>query len=121
MAMRKGWTAASSLFSFLRDLRTTVSAGGLLDEVAQLADAGAMLGRDRQRLAEPKREGFVDAGLGARPSHFIGGEDHRLAGRAHELGENLVAGNNACTRIDQENDEIGLLDGGDRSARACGR
>ena len=36
-----------------RDLRATVYAGGLLDEVAQLSDTDIMLGRDRQRLAEP--------------------------------------------------------------------
>ena len=97
--------------SLLRDLRATVYAGGLLDEVAQLADADIMLGRDRQRLAEPKGEGFVHACLRRAPLHFVGGDDHRLAGRAHEFGEDLIAGNDPRPRIDQENDKVRLLDG----------
>ena len=46
------------------------------------------------------------------PLAFVGGKDHGLARRAHELGEDLVGGDNARPRIDQEDDEVGLLDGG---------
>ena len=98
---------------FLDALRAIVSPRGLLDEVAQLADAEIMLRRNRQRLAEPKREGFVHACLRRASLDFVGGKDHRLARRTNELGEDLIAGNNASPGIDQENHEVRLLDCGD--------
>ena len=86
-------------------------AASLLDDLGDLADAERVLGRDRQRLAETERIGLVDARLGRAALAFIGGEDHLLAGAAHQLGENLVGRHHAGPRIDQEQHEIGLGDG----------
>ena len=66
------------------------------------------------RLAETERIGFVDARLGRAALAFIGGEDHGLAGAAHQLGEDLVGRDHAGARIDHEQHEIGL---GDRRFR----
>ena len=80
--------------------------------VAQLADAEVMLGRDRQRLAKTERKGFVEPGSAARPSHLLAARITGLPDAAHQFGEDLVGGDDARPRIDQENDEVGLLDGG---------
>ena len=89
-------------------------AARLLDDLGDLADAERVLRRDRQRLAEAERIGLVDARLGRAALAFIGGEDHRLAGAAHQLGENLVCRHHAGPRVDQEQHQIGL---GDRRLR----
>jgi hypothetical protein len=96
----------------VREFRRSVSrAAGLLDNLGDLADAGAMLGRDRLRLAETERISFVNTGLGRAAFAFIGGEDHLLAGDPHELGEDLVGRDDPCPRIDHKQNEIGLGDG----------
>ena len=91
--------------------RAVPRAGRLLDDLRHLADAETMLGRDRQRLAETERIGFVQTGLRRAALAFIRGEDHWLAGAAHQLGEDLIGRNHPRPRIDHEQNEIGLGDG----------
>ena len=112
MAMRRGWTRCLVLFaSLLRDLRATVYAGGLLDEVAQLSDTDIMLGRDRQRLAEPKGEGFVHACLRRAPLHLLAATITGLPDERTSSAKISSPANDPRPRIDQENDKVRLLDG----------
>ena len=70
-----------------------------------------MLGGDRQRLAKSERKRLVHAWLCGAALAFVGGEDHRLAGGAHQFGEDLVAGDDARPRIDEKHHEVRLVDG----------
>ena len=95
-----------------RNLRRSLArAARLLDDLGDIADADAVLGGDRQRLAEPERVGFVDARLGRAALAFVRREDHLFAGAAHQFGEDLIRGHDAGPRVDQEQHEIGLGDG----------
>ena len=84
---------------------------GDLDRLAKLADARAVLGGDRQRLAKAEHVGLVDAGLGGAALAFVGCENDRLARAAHEIGEHLVGADQSCPRVDEKHYDIGLLYG----------
>src|SRR6478736_4060319 len=123
MALSASPTASSSALPSTRIFRLSpavsnglgtvaLRTGNLLDGLAEFADADPVLRGDRQRRAEPKRVSFVHTGLRGAALAFVGGEDHRLAGCTHQLGEDLVASHDTRPRIDQEHDEVSLLDGG---------
>ena len=71
-----------------------------------------MLGRDRDRIAEPERIGFADAGLRGAAFALVRHQDRRLAGAAHEVGKGAVDRHRAGARIDQEQDRVGRGDRG---------
>ena len=66
-----------------------------------------MLGRDRDRLAEPKLVGFEHAGPSCPALALVGDHDGGLARSAHEIGKNSIFRHRACARIDQEQYRIG--------------
>ena len=65
-----------------------------------------MLGRDRDRLAEAKLIGFERAGLRRPALAFVGDQDRRLAGTAHQFGESVVYRRRPDPRVDQEEDRV---------------
>ncbi|ESY17342.1 hypothetical protein X750_22630 [Mesorhizobium sp. LNJC394B00] len=63
--------------------------------VAQIGHALAVLGRDRDRLAEAEFPGLQHAALGALGLGLVGDQHDRLAGFAHDLGKGAVVGQKA--------------------------
>ena len=55
--------------------------------------------------------GFEETGVGAPRLGLVGDEDHRLAGLAHHLGEGAVVGQDAGLGVDQEEDQVGFMNG----------
>jgi len=84
----------------------------LRDRLFQRAEAERVLGGDRDRLAEAEREGLVVAGVAGVALAFVGDQDHRLARPAQRLGDGLVAGGEAGLAVDDEEDRVGVGDGG---------
>ena len=78
----------------------------------QIRQALAVLGRERDRIAEAQREGLVGACEAGAALGLVGDEDHGLAGAAHHFGERPVGGQDADARIDDEEDDVGIADGG---------
>ncbi len=66
-----------------------------------------MLGRDRDRLAQPERVGLVDTGVHPPALALVGDHDHRLAGAAHQIGEGAVGGQEPGTGVDHEQHRVG--------------
>ena len=101
-------------------------AGGVLRQrrahrVVEIGQALAVLGRDRDRIAEAELIGFERAGLAGPALALVGDHDHRLAGAAHEIGECAVDRRQARARIDQEQDRVGAGDRRLGLRHACGR
>ena len=69
------------------------------DGVAQVGHALAVLGRNRDRLAEPGLPRFEQAGFRGARFGFVGGQHDRLAGLAHDVGEGPVVGQQAGAGI----------------------
>ncbi len=78
--------------------------------LGQFAHADGMLGREPDRIAKAQA---VDIFERSTAFAFVGGEDHGLARTAQGLGDDLVAGSDAIARVDDEEQGIGLGDGGD--------
>ena len=66
------------------------------ERVVEIAEALAMLGGKRDRIAEAEAEGLIGAVAPGRALRLVGDEDDRLAGAAHELRRN--AGRSASPR-----------------------
>lgn len=78
-----------------------------------------VLGAEEERLAEAQRGGFVGVGLPSLGVDFVGDDLHgdvavALPGDAfaEELGDGFVEGGDAVLGVDDEEDEVGLIDGG---------
>src|SRR5829696_8496606 len=80
------------------------------ERVEELAEALAVLGRERHRLSEPQGERVVGAGRPGAALGFVGDEHHRLAGAAHELDEGLIRRQHPGARVHQEEDDVRLGD-----------
>ncbi len=69
-----------------------------------------MLGRDRDRLAQSQRIGFVDARR-LRPAFaLVGDENDRLARPAHEVGDGSIGRRHARAHVDEKQHRVGLGD-----------
>ena len=66
--------------------------------IDQLVQAQAVLGRDRERLAEAQRPGLGVAWMRRRAFAFVGGQHDRLARAAQRLGHDLVGRGDAFAR-----------------------
>ena len=80
------------------------------DGVAQLGQALAVLGRNADRLAEPKFPAFQQPALGAFRFGLVGDQHDRLAGFPDDLGKGPVVGRQAGLGVDHEEDQIRLAD-----------
>ncbi len=76
--------------------------------VVEFAQALAMLGGERDRLAKAETEHLVDAGLPGRAFRLVGDEDDRLVGAAHRLREMLVGVGEPGARVDHEQDRVAI-------------
>ncbi len=85
---------------------------GATERRVEIGKPLAMLGGQRDRLAEAEREGFERTGGGGAALALVGDHDGRLAGLAHQLGKRTVARGEAAARIDHEEHRIGRLDRG---------
>ena len=83
----------------------------LHDLVEQVGDAAAVHRGDRLRLAEP--EAPQRGGLRLLPDvvDLVGDQDHRLPGRAQHLHDVLVGGGGAHRGVDDEQHDVGEVDG----------
>ena len=77
----------------------------------QVGQAQAVLGRQRDRLAEAELIGFHQPRLGRPALGLVGDEVHVLAGLAQHLGEALVERRHAGAGVDHEQDDVGFADG----------
>ena len=81
-------------------------------QLDQVDDAIAVRCRNRIRLAQAQ---FVELGHGGAGSHALGLVDRQqhalLAGFAQQLGDLVVMGVEAGSRVHQEHDHVGLGDG----------
>ena len=77
-----------------------------LQGLVQLAQALAVLRGERDRIAEPQREGLVGAGDGA-ALRLVGDEDDGHARAPHQLGEGLVGRQHAGAGVDHEQHHVG--------------
>ena len=90
------------------------------DLVEKVAGAVAVESRDRDRVAEPEAMELERLEVAARIVELVREHQHLTTGRAQDLGELLVARRHACSRVDDEQNEIGLLDGLPRLRRDLG-
>ena len=72
----------------------------------------AVLGRERHRIAQAQREGLVGACHARIALRLVGDEDDGLARAAHHLGERAGRREDADAGIDDEEDHVGVADGG---------
>ena len=79
----------------------------LKQRVAEVAEALAVLGGDRDRLAEAEVEGLQRARGAGLALGFVGDEDDRLAGGAQHGGEMPVERRDAGARVDEEEADVG--------------
>jgi hypothetical protein len=82
------------------------------ERFVKVGKALAVLGRDRDRVAEAEPERLVGAGHPRHALGLVGKHDYRLSRTAGEFGEGLVGGQDAGARIDNEENEIGFRDRG---------
>ena len=78
--------------------------------VVEVGQALAMLGADRDRLAEAERIGFERARFAGAAFALIGDQDRGLARLAHQIGESAIGRRRAGARIDQKQHRIRLRD-----------
>ena len=82
----------------------------LADRVVEFAQALAMLGGDRHRLAQPQAERLAQPGDGGAALAFVGDQDDRRLGLAQAPCEMLVQRRDAGARVDQQQRHVGFLD-----------
>src|SRR5215475_9831613 len=89
--------------------------GHRLDEarqrLVQVAQAFAVLGRDRDRLAQPQSMRLGQPLLAGAALAFIGDQDYLAGPLAQPGGKALVERQYARARIDQEQHDVGTVDG----------
>ena len=76
----------------------------------EFADAFAVLGGDRDRIAEAQLEGFIEAVAAAAALALVGHQHDGRAGFAHHLREREVARHHAVARVHHEQRQIRLRD-----------
>ena len=81
------------------------------DLVEEVARAVPVERRDRDRVAEPEAMELERLEVAARVVELVREHEHRAPRHAQDLRELLVARCDARSRVDDEEDEIGLLDG----------
>ncbi len=86
--------------------------------VVKIGQALAVLGADRDRVAEPERKGFEYARRAGAALALIGDQDCGLARFAHQIGKGAVGGDRAGARIDDKEHGVGLRDRPPLSASA---
>ena len=84
------------------------------DVVEQVARPVAVERGERHRVAEPEPVELDGVEVAARVVDLVREHDHRLAGRAQDRRELLVARRDPGPRVDDEEDEVGLADRGAR-------
>ena len=80
------------------------------DLVEQVAGVRAVQRGDRERLAEAQAVELERQALLRRVVDLVREDEHVLLRLAQDLGQLLVAGGDADARVDDEEDEVGLLD-----------
>ena len=70
-----------------------------------------MLGRDAQGLAQAKGIGLHGPRLSGAALGLVGGDDDVLGAAAQDLGEILVGRGDADARVDDEQADVGLVNG----------
>ena len=83
----------------------------LAQRLEQIHQPFAMLGRDRDRVAEPERMRFEHARRARLGFGLVRNHDHGLARAAHQIGEGAVVRHRAGFGIEHEEHRVGLLDG----------
>ena len=78
----------------------------------EIGEPLAMLGRDRDRIAEAEPIGLDEAGFRRPALALVGDQDRRLAGPAHQIGKGAVGRRRSGARVDQEEHRVGGGDGG---------
>jgi hypothetical protein len=91
------------------DLRRPLAGQALDDEVQEVARPVPVQGRDRERIAETQTVELDRLVVAARVVDLVGHDEHRLARPSEDVGHLLVAGRDSRLRVDDEDDEIGLL------------
>ena len=81
------------------------------DLVEQVAGAVAVQAGDRNRVAEAEPVQLERERLLLRVVDLVREHEHRLLRLAEDLRDLLVAGRDPGLRVDDEEDEVGLLDG----------
>ena len=116
MATRIGRCRAASSSVFARLRRLLVFLRRLRHQRAQrvveFAKALAVLGRNRDRLAETERIGLDRAGLAVLALALVGDQQHRLVGAADEIGEGAIGRRQSGAGIDHEQQRVRELDRG---------
>ena len=88
--------------------------------LVQVAEAFAVLGRDRDRLAEAQPVRFGQTLLAGAALALVGDQDHLVFALAQPAGKALVHRQDAGAGIDQEQHDVGAFDGAlGEAAHAC--
>ena len=93
---------------FLRLRRNMLHARCGAQRLEQIGDALAMLGAERDRIAEPEPIGFEDAALPGMAFGLVGDDDHRRALGAQPAADLLVERSQALARVDHEQRRVGI-------------
>ena len=114
-AMRIGFSAAAAGVA----ASASSSVGGRFGQrrAQRIVESGqplAVLGADRDRVAETQRIGFKNAGLAGTPFALVGDDDRRLARFAHQIGKGAIGRSRAGARIDEKEHGVGLRQGSGR-------
>ncbi len=67
-----------------------------------------MFGADRDRVAETKRIGFKNTGLGGTPLALVSNDNRRLARSADQVGERAIGGGRARAGVVEKELGVGL-------------
>src|SRR5262249_13602884 len=78
----------------------------------EIGEALPVLGRDRDRLAEPEFIRLQNSRLAGAALALIRDQDRGFARLAHEIGKCAVGWRRPGARVDQKHDRIGRVDGG---------
>ena len=81
------------------------------DLVGQVAGVAAVLRADRQRRVEAQGVELAALVLPARVVGLVDDEEHRLRGAPQAIGDVMVERRDAGRGVDDEEDDVGLLDG----------
>ncbi len=90
------------------------------DRIVEIGQSLAVLGRNRDRIAEAQFIGLRRARTGAALA-LVADDDDRLSGAAHDIGEGAIDRRQAAAHIHQEQNRIGAFERESRFAPPCGR
>ena len=82
------------------------------DAVEQIAGAGAVIGRDGDRIAEAELVKLERVVAALDIVGFVGDEDRRFVGAAKNIGDFMVAGGDARFGVDHQDDDVSFVDRG---------